>query len=684
MRLTFNDLSLGKKLILILSIIITLVAVGSSLFITSRLIKLKTESVRNELKLEVRLVADMVAVEDISIRKGAEKLSRVFLSFYPGKFSLDHRSTIKVGASEAPVLLYDRRPVNLDFSSVDRFSSLTGGVATIFVRQGDDFLRITTSLKKEDNSTRALGTLLGKTHPAYERLMKGEEYVGKAHLFGRDYMAKYVPIKDIGQVIGILFVGMDFTDEVKTLKEKIRSIKIGKTGYPYILDAREGDVKGNLVVHPAKEGQNILLSQDAKGREFIKEIIDSREGIISYPWLNKEAGETSARDKIVAYTYFEDWKWVVCAGSYIDELVEDSTALRNALIAGTVVVIGIIVLLLNFVIRRLVSQPLAELAHAVHGVSSGDLTLRLEARSNDEVGALTRDTNSMIESLNAMIHSILAASHNVLSTVNALKSHANSSTEGAKKQSEQAAQIATAAEEMSQTITDIAKNASTSSETSSKAMETALQGKDVAEGAVKTIDTVYTSTVELAGMMEKLNSRTSEIGNIVTVINGIAEQTNLLALNAAIEAARAGEQGRGFSVVADEVKKLAERTISATAEISEKIGAVQEESRQTMSSMNGASTEVTRATEYIKQLGDSLGHIVGAVNKTRDEITQIATAVDEQSAASEEVAGNIEKVSVISKDMEKISDQVMVSVTGLVDVSDKLKAATSGFTLRKE
>ncbi|MBI3592702.1 MAG: chemotaxis protein, partial [Nitrospirae bacterium] len=227
--------------------------------------------------------------------------------------------------------------------------------------------------------------------------------------------------------------------------------------------------------------------------------------------------------------------------------------------------------------------------------------------------------------------------------------------------------------------TGIAKNASVSQGSSREAMETAARGKEIADGAVETVSRVYTSTVELASTIEKLNSKVGEIGDIVTVIKDIADQTNLLALNAAIEAARAGEQGRGFAVVADEVRKLAERTIRATTEISGKIEAVQVESSQTTKSMQDASGEVTKANEYITQVGDSLHHIVESVQKVRDQITQIATAVDEQSAASEEVAKNIEKTSAVAMEMERMAGDVMQEVSGLTVIAEELKDSTAGF-----
>jgi len=308
-----------------------------------------------------------------------------------------------------------------------------------------------------------------------------------------------------------------------------------------------------------------------------------------------------------------------------------------------------------------------------------DLGKRISIMTVDEMGTMFRSYNRLFDAMNRVFSQLQHTSENIGTTINNLKMSSEESAENAISLSEQSVSIATAAEEMSQIITEVAKYSSKASETSEGARAAALEGKKISDEAIAYVQKVHTSSSGLSSMVNKLDMSAAEIGNIVTVIKEIADQTNLLALNAAIEAARAGEQGRGFAVVADEVKKLAEKTINATTEISAKIGAVQSESDQTAKSMNSATEEVQKASEYISKVGTSLGNIVTVVTEGYDEVIQIATSVEEQSSASTEIATNAEKSSSIAQNNKEMAAKIQDEITKLKESSEFLSSLTSSF-----
>src|SRR5208337_2760755 len=220
----------------------------------------------------------------------------------------------------------------------------------------------------------------------------------------------------------------------------------------------------------------------------------------------------------------------------------------------------------------------------------------------------------------------------------------------AKDQLAQIDQIASATAEMSQTIVDVAKNASYASEMAKGATDIADKGKDTVKKAVDAIMSISDSVRESSDTIEELGRSSHEIGEIVAVINDIADQTNLLALNAAIEAARAGEQGRGFAVVADEVRKLAERSSKATAEIGRMITAIQVEVEKAVSSMNEGTKRVNIGVECSVKAGEALSTIVSSIYSLQSMVQQIASATEQMSTVSEQISGDVETVASVSKE----------------------------------
>lgn len=345
---------------------------------------------RHALKNDVGLIRAMVETNLAALRQEAIHLNQGF------EMSLQDDIVLDASGEQAVLRFAKGEVLNGRFDLADRFTEKTGAVATIFARKGDDFSRITTSLKKE-NGERAVGTNLAKEHPALAALLAGKTYVGRATLFGKAFYTSYTPIfANGGTVIGATFIGLDISKELERLKQQIRALKVGETGYYYVLDANPGKDFGNLIVHPAKEGVNIAGAKDASGREFIREMLEKGSGEVVYPWLNSELGETAPRDKLVVFETLPEAKWLVAGGSYIDEFRALSEQVTRLIMLGGVVLALLLAAFLYWLINKLIVKPLQQKVLPVFGeLAEGRYDSQLEIGANDEVGQLLQGLQSM-------------------------------------------------------------------------------------------------------------------------------------------------------------------------------------------------------------------------------------------------------------------------------------------------
>lgn len=292
-----------------------------------------------------------------------------------------------------------------------------------------------------------------------------------------------------------------------------------------------------------------------------------------------------------------------------------------------------------------------------------------------------RENEAKVRTQNERIAKAAEAASEVADQVAAaseeLSAQVEESSNGAMVQRERTGEVATAVEEMNVTVMEVASNASTSAELANDARQKAQRGNDVVRQVVETITAVSSKAMELKTDMTELGKQAEGIGSIMSVINDIADQTNLLALNAAIEAARAGEAGRGFAVVADEVRKLAEKTMTATREVADYITAIQQSTTRNMRTTEETAEAIGVSNTLAQQAGDELGQIVELIDMSADQARGIATAAEQQSAAAEEISRSTMEISETASQTAMTMEEASKAVTDLARLAARLHAIIS-------
>lgn len=468
-------------------------------------------------------------------------------------------------------------------------------------------------------------------------------------------------------------------EDAKTAaREALRSLRYGKGDYYF---AWSGD--GIYYLLPGKpewEGKNKFDLKDAKGKFLVQEMIATARkggGFVDY-WFPR-AGQDKPEPKLSYVASFQPWNLTLGTGIYIDDV--DAEFQKNAMLFGGISLSLLVILSIcgwlvgRSVLSQLGGEPTTA-TEVMNQVAKGDLSVRVQ---NAPPGSLLNSLGSMVISLRGLIVEIDQLADRVVINSKAISRGANEVAATATRETDATASMAAATEELTASSSQISDSAKETERDSLQAMELAGEGSKQVVQASSAIQQISATVADTSRRIYALEERANQVSSIANVIKEIAGQTNLLALNAAIEAARAGEQGRGFAVVADEVRKLAERTSLATTEIEQMISGIQSDTLSAVTAMNAMLPEVRQGVELAGAASSSLQVIETGAGRTLERIREVANATLEQSAASTSIAQRVDQIAQMVESTANTMRTTADTAKQLERVALGLKARISRF-----
>ncbi|MCF4995616.1 HAMP domain-containing protein [Pseudomonas syringae] len=650
---------IASQLGLALAVILAIVISGSTVFALRSLDTANLATREEHLASEARLLADQLSTFHSTLRESTQRLAGLFEKRFSSGLSVHPDEPVTVAGVQTPGLHLAGEVLNNNFKGVDDFKQMTAGVATVFVRSGEDFIRVSTNVTKQDG-TRAIGTVLDHANPAYARLMAGQSFVGRSLLFERYYMSQYTPVRDSGgKIIAVLYVGFDYTDAQNAQFENLKRFRIGQTGSLALLDE-----------------QNKWLVPIA-GVEALDKAVPAINGLAKTPGKGEFWSDKSEDFYSVAVP-FSDGPWSVVASMPKTEISAVTWSVGIQLAIGSLLAMLIAVGSAVWLLRSKLA-PLGDLVRQAEALGAGDLSVRLNVSSNDEIGQLARAFNQMSQALSTMVEHIRRASEEVNSRAQALSGLSGGAYEGMEQQSGEITSMAGAVEEFSATSLNIADNMGATQRLAQENAQQTQIGRSSMEEASSSLEQIAGALNSTATVINTLGQRSQEIGGIVGVITSIAEQTNLLALNAAIEAARAGEQGRGFAVVADEVRSLASRTRQATDEISGMIHSIQQETGNAISTMEQGNVLMQEGLSRNANVASALARIDEQSRSAGEQFSAITTATQEQSSTATLLSSNLQSIALANSEQREVVSNLAITAKELEKLAADLRSEVDRF-----
>jgi methyl-accepting chemotaxis protein WspA len=559
---------------------------------------------------------------------------------------------------------------NFSFStpvpSIDMISELTGQACTILQRMNEqgDMLRIATTVKTSDGS-RATATYVpavdrnGNPNQMIATVLSGKKYIGRMQVVDAMYITSYSPVKDQdGKVIGCTFLGVKLS-AMESIKKVLAAIKVGRSGYVGVMIG-SGENKGTYVISQGgkNDGVNIFEKTDADGRHFIKEMISDavqkkgEVGFQSYMWQNPD--EPAPRLKTSAFIYFEPWDWVIFPGLYEDDFKAAQAQVSNCFDRQTAfsakVSISLILLSLLFAlyVGGKISNPISSITRIAKKIAEGNLceagqdiklfsTRQGVITGRDETCELVESFGTMVHMLNSLVAKVQQSTIQLFSTATEIAASSKQQEATVKEFSASTNEIVASSKEINATSKQLLATIVDVKEVSARTAESADSGQSGLTEMQGTMKHLASATDSVSSKLSIINDKANNINDVVATITKVADQTNLLSLNAAIEAEKAGEYGLGFSVVAREIRRLADQTAVATLDIIKMVKEMQSAVSSGVMEMDKFSDEVRHCVSNVDSISGKLESIIQQIQYLPPKFDTVAEGMQGQSEGAQQI-----------------------------------------------
>jgi methyl-accepting chemotaxis protein len=672
----YRRLPIARQIIIVAASLLVIIFTAMTVMATSMASRSAVALAESDLKEQMSILQDTLDSVFDSVLARGERQMNFFRRQLPGDFNLGS-GMVRTGNVDLPVIRAGGEVLNGNRKMLLAFQELTGEDAAVLAVHEGKLYRAATLLKKD--GVYQDGTEIKAGDPVADAILQGKDYGGLAIRNGTYYFSTVKALKTAeGKVYGGISVRIKLDSELRDVRALFGKVKVADTGYVYIARQTKDDkTLVEFVAHPTLAGKT-LEGMDGETRDSIAKAVAGPDGLLTYEM--KDANGKMRKKLGVAGTSSR-WGWRLVGASWEDEFLAESMKLRNFLVISSIVAALLSCAVIFFLVNvRL--KPLSEFMVQMDRLGAGDLTISVrdaDGNSGNEVQRLGHSLNVTAANVRSLVGEISAAAGRVNAAASEVENASHQAMEAAEQQSQSASGMAASVEQMSVSISHVAASAGDAAQVGEEAAESTHRGRSIVQKTVEELERIAGEIGRSAEVIHSLGERSQQISGIVGVIKEIADQTNLLALNAAIEAARAGEQGRGFAVVADEVRKLAERTSSSTQEIADTIAAITGETQSAVAGMQVVSRQVEAGVEMAREAGEALQVIDANTEKSVSTVRDIADSTREQSVVSQEIARLVEQIAQMAEEGSATSTQNTEYARNLQTLAQELQMALQRF-----